>query len=387
MDRARSEVSDDGAGSQTQLLRERSARSRRGWSIGRRLAILAPRLLAVLLAGGLAAGVTLNWNRWIGAAGPQWTDDAAMKADLTPLSAQVGGRIQAVLVNDFQLVRAGDPLVEIDDAPFRAQLDQAQANVAGAQAAIINLKAQEVLQAANIAAAEAQVNGTRATALRNSLEADRQRKLLVTRIAGTEQAVEQADAAAKLSTAQVMQSAAALEAARRQLDVQRTQEAQLAANLRAAEAARDLAQINVGYTRIAAPTDGMVGQRRVYPGQYVGVATQVITIAPLPRLYVIANYKETQLTHLRVGQRAEIRIDTFPGVVLHGHVASWSPATGAEFALLPPDNATGNFTKVVQRVPVKLMLDDDGGLGDRLRPGMSVETSIRTDGRTGDARE
>jgi membrane fusion protein (multidrug efflux system) len=388
MDRARSEASDEGAGSPTQLLRERPAAAPRGWSIGRRLAMLAPRLLAVLLAGGLTAGVTLNWDRWIGAAGPQWTDDAAMKADLTPLSAQVGGRIQAVLVNDFQLVRAGDPLVEIDDAPFRAQLDQAQASVAGAQAAIINLKAQEVLQAANIGAAEAQVNGSRATALRNSLEADRQRKLLLTRIAGTEQAVEQADAAAKLSTAQVMQSAAALEAARRQLDVQRTQETQLAANLRAAEAARDLAQINVGYTRIAAPTDGMVGQRRVYPGQYVGVATQVITIAPLPRLYVIANYKETQLTHLRVGQRAEIRIDTFPGVVLHGHVASWSPATGAEFALLPPDNATGNFTKVVQRVPVKLMLDDDGGLGDRLRPGMSVETSIRTDERgIGGARE
>ena len=123
----------------------------------------------------------------------------------------------------------------------------------------------------------------------------------------------------------------------------------------------------------------MVGQRRVYPGQYVGVGTQVATVVPLRRLYVIANYKETQLTHLRDGQRAEITVDPFPGIVLHGHVQSWSPATGSQFALLPPDNATGNFTKVVQRVPVKLVLDADGGLGDRLRPGMSVETTIHTD--------
>jgi membrane fusion protein (multidrug efflux system) len=352
-----------------------------GWLTGRRLAAIGLRLLAVLLAAGLAAGVTLNWDRWIGAAGPQWTDDAYLQADLTPLSAQVSGRISAVPVGDFQRVRAGELLVEIDDAPFRAQLDQAEANVAGAQAAIANLRAQEVLQAANIAAAQAQLDGNRATALRDRLEAERQRKLLESRIAGTAQAVEQADAAAKLSEAQVMQSAATLEAAKRQLDVQHTQEAQLTASLRAAEAARDLARINLGYTRITAPTDGMVGQRRVYPGQYVGVGTQVITVAPLPRLYVIANYKETQITHLRIGQPAEIRIDTFPDIVLHGHVTSWSPATGSQFALLPPDNATGNFTKVVQRVAVKLELDDDGGLGDRLRPGMSVETTIQTDDR------
>ena len=215
--------------------------------------------------------------------------------------------------------------------------------------------------------------------VRNRLEAERQEKLLATRLAGTEQAVEQAEAAKKLSEAQVQQAGAALEAAKRQLEVQRTQEAQLAASLKAAEAARDVARINLGYTRLAAPTDGMVGQRRVYPGQYVGVGTQVISVVPLRHLYVIANYKETQLTHLRTGQRAEVRVDPFPGIVLHGHVASWSPATGSQFALLPPDNATGNFTKVVQRVPVKAMLDDDGELGDRLRPGMSVEITIHTD--------
>ncbi len=339
----------------------------------------APRLLAVLLAGGLAAVVMVNWNRWVGARGAQWTDDATAVADLTPLSAQVAGHIAAVLVGDFQDVRAGDLLAQIDAAPFRAQVDQAEANVAGANAAIANLQAQERLQAANIAAAQAQLEGSRATAVRNGLEAGRQRQLLATRIAGTEQAVEQADAAAKLADAQVMQAAANVEATQRQLDVQRSQEAQLAASLKAAEATRDLARINLGYTEIRSPIDGMVGQRRVYPGEYVAVGSQVIAVVPLHHVYIIANYKETQLTNLQIGQPATIRVDTFPDVVLHGHVGSWSPGTGSQFALLPPDNATGNFTKVVQRLPVRIDLDDDGGLGDRLRPGMSVEATIHTD--------
>jgi membrane fusion protein (multidrug efflux system) len=360
--------------------REEIVSRRSGRRLGARLLPLAPRLLALVLAGGLAAAILVNWNRWVGAVGPQWTDDAYVEADLTPLSAQVAGRISGVFVGDFQTVRTGQLLVEIDAAPFQAQLAQAEANVAGAQAAIANIKAQQVLQAANIAAAQAQLQGNRATALRNKLEAQRQRTLLASRVAGTEQAVEQADAAEKLAAAQVMQSGATLEAAHRQLDVQRTQEQQFEANLKAAEAARDVAEINLGYTRIVAPTDGMVGQRQVYPGQYVGVGTQVISVVPLHHLYVIANYKETQLTHLHTGQPAEVRIDTFPGVVLHGHVGSWSPATGSQFALLPPDNATGNFTKVVQRVPVKVLLDDDGGLRNRLRPGMSVEVTIHTEG-------
>ncbi|HET7881239.1 MAG TPA: HlyD family secretion protein [Acetobacteraceae bacterium] len=349
------------------------------WSGLRRLAAWAPRVLALLLAGVLAAAVIINWDRWVGGAGPQWTDDAALAADLTPLSAQVGGRISAVPVTDFQRVRTGDVLARIDDAPFAAQVAQAAASVAAAEAAIGNLQAQERLQAANIAAAQAQLEGSRATAVRNHLEAERQNRLLATRIAGTEQAVEQADAAAKLADAQVMQASANVEAAQRQLDVQRSQEPQLAANLKAAQASRDLANINLGYTAIASPVDGLVGQRRVYPGQYVGIGTQVIAVVPLRNIYVIANYKETQLTHLGLGQPAEVRIDTFPGAVLHGHVASWSPGTGSQFALLPPDNATGNFTKVVQRIPVKIDLDDDGGLGDRMRPGMSVEATIHTD--------
>ncbi len=176
-----------------------------------------------------------------------------------------------------------------------------------------------------------------------------------------------------------MGAGAAVEAARRQLEVQHTQEAQLAANLKAARGgARSGAhQPRVYKDHVAGRWDDGAAAGLSRPVCRVG--TQVIAVVPLQHLYVIANYKETQLTHLRVGQRAEIRVDTFPGVVLPGHVASWSPATGSQFALLPPDNATGNFTKVVQRIPVKLALDDADGLGDRLRPGMSVETTIHTD--------
>ena len=310
----------------TDAARQGTDQTAPAWPGLRRLLALAPRLLALVLAGVLAAVVMVNWNRWVGGAGPQWTDDAALAADLTPLSAQVGGRISAVPATDFQPVHAGDVLARIDDAPFRAQVAQAEAAVAGAEAAIANLQAQERLQAANIAAAQAQLEGARATAVRYRLEAERQNRLLATRIAGTEQAVEQADAAAKLADAQVMQASANAEAAQRQLDVQHSQEAQLAANLKAAQAALELARINLGYTVIASPVDGLVGQRRVYPGQYVGIGTQVIAVVPLRHVYVIADYKETQLTHLALGQPAEVRIDTFPGVVLHGHVASWSPA-------------------------------------------------------------
>jgi membrane fusion protein (multidrug efflux system) len=355
-------------------------------SLGRRLIFLLPSSLAAALAVVLAVGVTTNWDRWIGAAGRQWTDDAYLQADLTPLSAQVAGPVLSVPVEDFARVKAGDLLVQIDPAPFRATLAQAEANVDGAGAAIRNLDAQEHLQDANIAAAEAQVQGVQATELRNELEARRQHALLATRIAGTEQLVEQADAAWKQSEAQTAQANAAVEAAKRQLEVLRSQQAQLEANLKAAQAIRDLAQINLGYTQIAAPIDGMVSQRRVFAGQYVGVGTQVISVVPLAHIYIIANYKETQLTHLLIGQPATIRVDTFSTQTLRGHVVGWSPATGAQFALLPPDNATGNFTKVVQRIPVKILIDDDAGIGGQLRPGMSVEATVDTSVQPGSDR-
>ena len=345
----------------------------------RRLADSVPHILAVLLAVALAIGIATNWNRWIGSAGAQWTDDAYLQSDLTPLSALVSGKITRVAVDDFQSVKAGDPLVQIDSQIYDAQLAQAQATLAGAHAAIDNSRAQQNLQLANIAAAEAQLASMQAAKERDDLEATRQQALLSSGIAGTRQNVERADAARAISDAQVAQATANTEAARRQLKVQQTQEQQLVAAMKGAEAARDLAATNVGYTHIVSPVDGVVGQRRAYPGQFVGVGTQVIAVIPLKNLYVIANYKETQLTHLQNGQRADLAVDTFPGIRLRGHVQAWSPGTGSQFALLPSDNATGNFTKVVQRIPVKLAIDDDGGLGVRLRPGMSMEVTIHTD--------
>ena len=161
-----------------------------------------------------------------------------------------------------------------------------------------------------------------------------------------------------------------------------SQEQQAKAALKAQQAARDLANIVLGYTRITAPVDGMVSERQVRPGQYVSVGTQVISLVPLPNVWVVANYKETQMTRIRLGQPARVTVDAFPGVVLRGHVDSWSPASGAQFSLLPPDNATGNFTKVVQRIPVKIVLDRDPLLGDLLRPGMSVIATIDTSSPT-----
>ncbi len=349
----------------------------------RRVRGALPSLVAAILAVVLVAGISVGWKDWVGSAGAQYTDDANLQADLTPLSAQVAGRVASVAVEDFARVKAGQLLVQIEEAPFRAQLAQAAANVQAAHAAIENLGAQELLQQSNIDAAQAQLEGVQSTETRNDLEAKRQRTLLASRFAGTEQAVEQADAAYKQAHAQVQSATAALEGARRQLDVQRTQEASLDASLKAAEAVRDVAAIDLGYTHITAPTDGMVSQRRVYPGQYVGVGGQVITVVPLSHLYVIANYRETQLTHLTIGQPATIKVDTFAHPILRGHVVGWSPATGSQFALLPPDNATGNFTKVVQRIPVKIAIDDDAGLGDRLRPGMSVEATVDTAAQPG----
>ena len=157
-----------------------------------------------------------------------------------------------------------------------------------------------------------------------------------------------------------------------------SQEPQARATLKAQQATYDLAAINLGYTRITAPVDGMVGQRQVQNGQYLSVGTQVISIVPLPHVWVVANYKETQMTQVRIGQPARVTVDAFPGAVLHGHVDSWSPASGAQFSLLPPDNATGNFTKVVQRIPVKIVLDPNPAVDNLLRPGMSVIATIDT---------
>jgi membrane fusion protein (multidrug efflux system) len=226
--------------------------------------------------------------------------------------------------------------------------------------------------------AEATIQAAEADVTRYHLEAVRQQTLLTGGLAGTRQLVEQADDNEKRAQATLVLDRAQLQQQRQQINVLDSQAKQARATLSAQKAARDLANINLGYTRIVSPVDGMVGQRLVFPGQYLSVGTQVISVAPLPDIWVVANYKETQMTNIRVGQTARVTVDAFPGAVLHGRVDSWSPASGAQFSLLPPDNATGNFTKVVQRIPVKITLEPDPVLSDLLRPGMSVIATIDT---------
>jgi membrane fusion protein (multidrug efflux system) len=214
--------------------------------------------------------------------------------------------------------------------------------------------------------------------LRYSLEAKRQHDLLKTGIAGTPQVVEQADANEKRMKAQRMLNEAQLDQQKALLAGLDFREKEIQAQIHAAEAQVKLASDNLRYTKILAPGDGLVGQRQVRPAQFVNIGTQIIAAVPLPNIWVIGNYKETQMTNVRLGQAARVTVDAFPDLVLSGHVDSWAPGTGSVFALLAPDNATGNFTKVVQRVSVKIALDHNPALGALVRPGMSVEARIDT---------
>ena len=356
-----------------------SAPTERPWARRRPWIGDTPFRLAVLVAAAIIVVLfTTQWDRWVGLAVRQVTDDAYVRGDITPLSAKVEGYVRRVAVDDFERVKEGDLLIEIEDDDYRARVAQAEADLLGAEAAIGNLKARKTAQHAQVAEAEDAIKATQADVERTRLEAARQRTLLATTF-GTRQRVEQADAAAERFAATLARNQAQLEAQRRQLAVLDTQEAQLRADVKAKQAALDLAKINLGYTRILAPVSGMVSERDVRHGQYVHAGSQVIAVVPLGNVWVLANYKETQLTHVAIGQRAEIRVDTFPGIVITAMVDSIAPASGSQFSLLPPDNATGNFTKVVQRIPVKLRIAPDNPLAGKLRPGMSVIVTIVTD--------
>jgi len=360
-------------------------------------------VLVVLLALAVLISITRNWNAWEGGKAEQATDDAYVRGDLTPLSTKVSGIVGAVHVSDYQQVRKGDLLVELEDDDYRAQVGQANAAVAAAKAAIENNRRQKQLQQAKIdrafagvsqaqaeiAAAQAGIAAAQADLDRTLAERRRQEALIETN-STTRQKVEQAVASEQGSRAQFLSrqasleqtkamlssSQSAVEAERRGLAVLNSQELQLVADLQGRQAALTVAQVNLGYTKIYAPGDGNVGERQVRPGQLVSPGTEVIAFVDKVK-WVQANYRETQLTNVKVGDPAEIRIDAYPGQTIRGKVMEIAPASGSQFALLPPDNATGNFTKVVQRVPVKIGLDD-ASLAAQLRPGLSVIATVRT---------
>jgi membrane fusion protein (multidrug efflux system) len=338
------------------------------------------RALVFIVAIGILIIVATRWNRWQGDASWQETDDAYLQADVTPIVTKVSGYIRELPMQDYERVHEGQLLAQLVDDDYRAAVAQAQANLDSAVAQAEALQAQRELQAANVRAAKAVIGATGATLEQNGRDLARQHRLLETGSSSTE-AAEKLDTARAQLTAQLAQNHAQADAASRQLTVLAAQQAQTQAAIAAQRANLQVASLNLSYTRILATQDGVIGQRQVKPGQYVGIGAQITTLTPLPHIWVIANYKETQLTHMAVGQKAEISVDTVPGRTLHGHLIAFAPASGSQFALLPPDNATGNFTKVVQRVAVKIAVDDDAGLGDRLLPGMSV--IARVDARNG----
>jgi membrane fusion protein (multidrug efflux system) len=417
-------------------------------------------VFVLALAALILFGIIGGWNRWVGSGSRQKTDDAILRADITPLSTRVSGTVAQVAVADYQRVKAGDLLVQLKDDDFKAQVAQAGAGVAAAQAALQNNASQKDLQSsrimqaqagiqaataeiaqseaaiqaaqADVANAQAGVDGaqakipdaqaavqaTQADADRTSLERKRQEALLELGSA-TKQKLEQvvadqeryaaildsrkaelaqtrallqsrkaelAKARAQVSLrqseqqrarAQLSSRTAEVDAQIKQRAVLDAQELQLQADLNAKQEQLKVSETNLDYTKIVAPTDGIVGERKVRIGQLVSPGTQVISLVE-STVWVQANYKETQLTNVSKGDAAEITVDTFPGVVLKGHVEEIAPASGSQFALLPPDNATGNYTKIVQRIPVKIVLDPNPSLAERLRPGMSVIAEITT---------
>jgi membrane fusion protein (multidrug efflux system) len=338
-------------------------------------------LRKVLLAGagllGLVAAGYFGTQYWTVGRFQVSTDDAYVKADNTTIAPKVSGYLAEVLVGDNEPAKAGQPLARIDARDFQVALEQAKADVAAANATIANKRAA-------LDAQQTVIEGARATiavdkAQETFAEADDHRYTALAKDGwGTQQKAQEAASRIAASRATVTRDVAALANAAKQVEVLKAELGQVEAALAHAKAVQDQAELNLSYTTITAPNDGVVGNRTLRVGQYVQAGTQLMAVVPTASAYIVANYKETQLTHVHGGQPVSISVDMFPGQVFHGHVDSLAPASGQEFALLPPDNATGNFTKVVQRIPVKITLDQDSPLTVVLRPGMSVYPSIDT---------
>jgi membrane fusion protein (multidrug efflux system) len=361
-------------------------------------------LVVLLAAAGLLFGIAGHLTGCQGNRPDQVTDDAYLRADMTPLSTRISGTVRKVNVNDYQSVKAGQILIELDDDDYRATLNQAQATLASSEASLADNQVAKRIQDAQIDAAkagiveaEASINAAKAGIASTSPQLDqaltelhRQQALFDSK-AATHQQLEAATAKqgqlsgevdarkADLARAEgaLASSQSQLEAAKRQRDALNTKDDVYKADIAAKKASIVVTQVNLAYTQITAPTDGTVGERHALAGQLVAPGTQVIDLVQ-SEVWVQANFKETQLTNMRVGETADVRIDTFPSRVFHGKVEQLSPASGSQFALLPPDNATGNFTKVVQRVPIKIVLFPGQPYLDRLRPGFSALVTVHT---------
>jgi membrane fusion protein, multidrug efflux system len=336
------------------------------------------RTVAIILAvGALAAG---------GAGGVYWwqvgrflesTDNAYVEADISVVSPKIQGYVREVRVSDNQRVAAGDVLVTIDDRDFAARRAEAEAQLAAQQAAVGTIDREIVQEQAVIAEAQAAVASAEADRLRAQQDLARYR-LLTEKMAASQQRLETAEAEARKSDAALVKAKAALAAERNRLPVLDSQKQEAEAKLAQLRAALDLARIDLEDTVIRAPIDGVVGNRRAQMGQLVKPGTELLAVVPLRNVYVVANFKETQVERMRVGQKVSIAVDAFPGSAIDGTVESFAPASGSEFSLLPPENATGNFTKIVQRLPVRIAVPATNPLAGLLRPGLSVVAEVDT---------
>jgi membrane fusion protein (multidrug efflux system) len=337
------------------------------------------RLRRLLLAGvaiaALAGAARYGNDYWTTGRFLVSTDDAYVRADNTTIAPKVSGYLREVLVGDNEHVKAGQVLARIDERDFKVALDQARADVAAAQATVSSKQAQLEVQQSVIAAAKATIEVDIANRTFAGQENKRYTDLAATGY-GSLQNAQAAQAKNAGAEAAILRDQANLVSALKQVDLLKAEIAQAEASAVRASALQAQAELNLGYTTITAPIDGVVGNRTLRVGQFVQAGTQLMSLVPASGAYVIANYKETQLTHVHEGQAVDVSVDMFPGQVVHGHVDSLAPASGQEFALLPPDNATGNFTKIVQRIPVKILLDN--GAPIELRPGMSVIPRIST---------
>src|ERR1700760_4144913 len=331
-------------------------------------------LLAGAAVAALAGASWYGFDYWTVGRFLVSTDDAYVKADNTTLAPKVSGYLHEVLVGDNERVKAGQMLARIDDRDFKVALDQAKADVAAADASVISKRAQLDVQQAIIDAARATLDVDTASATFAKQENKRYTDLASTGYGSVQnaQAAQSRDAGA---LAAIERDKANLASALKQVELLKAEIAQATAAASRANALQQQAELNLSYTTIIAPIDGVVGNRSLRAGQYVQAGTQLMSLVPATGAYVIANFKETQLTNVQAGQAVDIDVDMFPGKAVHGHVDSLAPASGQEFALLPPDNATGNFTKVVQRIPVKILLDASSV---ELRPVMSVIPTIQT---------
>ncbi|MGH7117915.1 MAG: HlyD family secretion protein [Acetobacteraceae bacterium] len=337
---------------------------------------------ALLVAGAAlaVAGVGVGGGRW-------WeatkflvgTDDAYLESDAVTVSPQVAGAIAELDVTDNEKVRAGQVLARIDDRPFRARAAKATADVAAARAKLTNIAAEIAEQASKVASARAVVAADGAALSFASADAARYGELRRSGF-GTAQMAERTGAGLRERAADLRRDRAALKGSEQQIGVLESARAMAAADLKADEAVLAGAELNLSYTLIKAPVGGVVGDRGVRLGAYVAPGTPLLQVVPMGRaIYVTANFKETEIKRLAPGEPVRISIDGFPAHALHGTVASLAPGSGSQFALLPPENATGNFTKIVQRVPVKIRLAGNDPLLARLRPGLSVEATVDTE--------